>query len=385
MNPFIVDIPQAELDDLRDRIARTRWGGDFGGDSWAYGTNGVYLRELADYWLERYDWRRTEAQINAIPAYKTEVNGLSIHFQLVRGKGPDPMPLILTHGWPWTFWDYRKVIGPLTDPAAHGGDPAHAFDVIVPSLPGYGFSAPAPQGIAFWEIADVWAALMTRLGYDRFAAAGADWGSFITAQLGHKYAERLIGVHFPLCLPLPALSGGERIDPDLFSADEAGWLEGNVHFGTQEYGYALLQKTKPRTHSFSANDSPVGLLAWIVEKRRTWSDSHGDVESVFTKVELLDTAMIYWLTQSFGTAARLYYETTNRPWVPSHPRQPVVEAPVGITVFPAEVMRPPRRWAESYYNLKSWQVMDRGGHFAPMEQPEALIADLRAFFWDKCR
>ncbi|WIW89463.1 epoxide hydrolase [Sphingobium sp. V4] len=382
LQPFEVAVSDAELAELEDRIHRTRWGGDFGGDDWSFGTNGVYLRELADYWLYGYDWRKTEAAINAYPNFRMEIRDIPIHFMWIKGKGPSPKPLILTHGWPWTFWDYRKLIGPLSDPAAHGGDPRDAFDLVIPSLPGYGFSGPAANGIAFWEIADLWAELMTALGYASFGAAGSDWGAFVTAQLGHKYADRVFGVHFPLMLPLDALSGGGGVDPALYSDTEQEWLAANLRFRADGYGYALLQKTRPRTHSFSANDSPVGLLAWIVEKRRSWSDCSGEVESRFSKDDLLDTAMIYWVTQSFGTAARLYYETTNRPWIASHDRSPVVEAPVAVPVFPKEVMHMPRKWAQQYYNLKRWTSMSNGGHFAPMEQPQAMIADLRAFFAD---
>lgn len=380
MTPFRVAIAENELDDLRDRLARTRWDGDFGGDSWDYGTNGAYLRELVDYWLNDYDWRSTERAINAFANFRDDVSGTPIHFIHERGKGPNPIPLVLTHGWPWTFWDFRKVIGPLTDPAAHGGDAEDAFDVIVPSLPGYGFSTPATRGIAYWEIADLWAELMTRLGYDKFGAVGGDWGAFVSAQLGHKYADRLLGLHIQLLVPLDIAAGGDGPRPDDFASGERPWIEEAARFRAAEYGYALLQKTKPRTPSFSANDSPAGLLAWIVEKRRTWSGCGGDVERCFTKTDLIDTAMIYWITQSFGSAARLYYESSTRPWTPSHDRQPVVEAPTAVPVFPHEVLHQPRKWAERYYNLKRWTVMPTGGHFGPMEQPEALVPDIRAFF-----
>ena len=380
MTPFTVDVPQSDLDDLRDRLVRTRWAGDFGGDSWDYGTNGVYLRELVDYWLNGYDWRATERAINAFANFREDVSGTPIHFIHERGKGPNPIPLVLTHGWPWTFWDFKKVIGPLTDPSAYGGDAKDAFDVIVPSLPGYGFSTPATRGIAYWEIADLWVELMDRLGYGKFGAVGGDWGAFVSAQLGHKYADRMLGVHIQLLVPLDIAAGGDLPTPEDFAPDERPWIEEAARFRAGEYGYALLQKTKPRTHSFSANDSPAGLLAWIVEKRRTWSGCGGDVERCFSKDELIDTAMIYWITQSFGSAARLYYESAIRPWTPSHQRRPVVEAPTAVPVFPDEVMHQPRKWAERYYNLQRWTPMPGGGHFGPMEQPETLVSDIRAFF-----
>lgn len=379
MKPFSVRVPDEDLADLRDRLSRTRWGGDFGGDSWAYGANGVYLRTLVDHWLNEYDWRATERAINSYANFVTPIEGTPIHFIHERGKGPKPIPLLLTHGWPWTFWDFHKVIRPLTDPVANGGRAEDAFDVVVASLPGYGFSTPATRGVAFWEIADMWVQLMDELGYERFGAVGADWGAFVSAQLGHKYADRLIGLHIQLLVPLDLMSGG-MVDPALFSDDEQHWKESNQSFRAQEYGYALLQKTKPRTHAFSANDSPAGLLAWIVEKRRTWSGCGGDVERCFTKDELIDTAMIYWIAQSFGSAARLYYESANKPWHPSHNRMPVVESPTAVPVFPSEVLHQPHRWATQYYNLKRWTPFAAGGHFGPMEQPHALVTDIREFF-----
>ena len=377
---FSITIGADVLADLKDRLNKTRWAEDFANDGWQYGTNGKYLKELVDYWRDNYDWRRHERAINAWPQFRTVIDDVPIHFIHVRGKGPKPAPLILSHGWPWTFWDFQKVIGPLTDPAAHGGDPADAFDVVIPSLPGYGFSTPLRKsGVNWWVTADLWVKLMEGLGYPRFAAHGGDWGAFITAQLGHKYADRLIGSHVTLMTPLDMFTGG-AVPAEDYAPEEAEQAKRNQDFILSEMGYFALQCSKPQTPAFALNDSPVGLCAWILEKRRTWSDCGGDVETRFSKDDLLTTIMIYWLTQSYGTSARYYYEAVHNPWRPSHNRMPVVEAPVGATAFHKELVIQPRRWAERYSNLKRWTKFPSGGHFAAMEEPQALVGDIRAFF-----
>jgi pimeloyl-ACP methyl ester carboxylesterase len=379
---FTIAVPQVVLDDLHDRLARTRFAPEFANDNWQYGTNLGYLRKLIEHWHDRYDWRRVEQEINSFSHYKTELEGIPIHFIHEPGQGPRPIPLILTHGWPWTFWDFNKVIRPLANPAAHGGDPADAFDVVVRSLPGYGFSTPlTTTGINYWRTADLWATLMRDvLGYDKFAAQGGDWGALVTAQLGHKYAERMIGIHVNLLAALSFFGGGEGPKPEDYGPEEAGWLERNRNFISNEAGYMQLQCTKPQTVAFALNDSPAGLCSWILEKRRTWSDCGGEVERRFSIDELCTTMTLYWVTQSYGTSARYYYEAAHNLWRPSHHRQPVVEAPTGVAVFLKEVMLMPRRWTERYYNLKRWTVMPSGGHFAPMEEPERLVDDIRAFF-----
>lgn len=380
IEPFRIHVPDADLDDLRERLARTRWPADLANEDWRYGANTAYIRELADHWLHRYDWRAREAAMNAFPHFRTRLGEQPIHFVHVRGKGPSPMPLVLNHGWPWTFWDFHKVIGPLSDPAAHGGDPADAFDVVVPSLPGYGFSTPLETtGLNFWNTADLWVELMERLGYPRFATQGGDWGSFLSAQLGHKYPERVIGVHIHTPSRLDFMSGG-KMDPADYEPDEQHLLAHMRQFNGAETGYFALQSTKPQTPAIGLNDSPAGLLAWIVEKRRRWSDSYGDVESRFTRDELIDTVMLYWVTQSYGSSARYYWEGAHHPWKPAHDRMPVVEAPTAIVLLPAELTGPSRAWAKRYYNLKRWTVLDKGGHFFAAEEPEALVADLRGFF-----
>lgn len=378
--PFKIEIADSEIVDLKQRLARTRFAEDFGNDDWRYGSNGAYLRELIAHWRDHYDWRTHERAMNALPQFRTEIDGVPVHFIHVRGKGPKPMPLILNHGWPWTFWDLRHLIGPLTDPAAYGGDPADAFDVVVPSLPGYGFSTPLRKtGHNFWTTADLWVQLMEGLGYPRFATQGGDWGSFISEQLGHKYAERIIGAHLTLTTPLDIFAGGHA-DPADYAPEEAGWAEKTANFFLQEAGYFALQTTKPQTPAFALNDSPAGLCAWILEKRRSWSDCGGDVETVFSKDDLLTTVMIYWLTQSYGTSARFYYEATHRPWTPSHARMPVVETPTAVAVFRNEVILHPKRWAERYFNLKRWTVHQKGGHFAAAEVPDVMVEELRSFF-----
>ena len=378
---FRVDVSEAVLADLQQRLANTRWADDFANEGWAYGSNGDYLKELVAHWRSAYDWRAQERAINAFPQFRTEIDGIPIHFIHVRGKGPNPRPLILTHGWPWTFWDYQKVIGPLSDPAAHGGNPEDAFDVVVPSLPGFGFSTPLRKaGVNFSETSTLWVKLMERLGYPRFAAHGADWGAIITADLGHRYPERLIGAHFTIQLPLDLLSGGALPEASEWAPDEAHYAQRTAAFFQSGSGYLAIQSTRPQTLAFALNDSPVGLLSWIVDKRRAWSDCNGDVETRFRKDDLITTVMLYWVTQSFGTSARYYYEAAHRPWQRIHDRMPVVTAPVGLTVLPQEVAFMPRSWSQRYYNIQQVRHHKAGGHFAAWEEPEAIIGDVRDFF-----
>lgn len=376
--PFVVAVPEDTLVDLRERLVRTRWPDEIGNDNWEYGTKLAYLKELVAYWRTAYDWRQHERAMNAFRHYRVTIDGQPVHFIHEPGRGPKPMPLILTHGWPWTFWDFHKVIRRLSDPAAHGGDAADAFDVIVPSLPGFGFSLPLTQtGIAVREVTDRWVTLMTEvLGYQRFGAQGGDIGALVSTDLGHVYPERLIGVHLNFAVALSR----ELAPASEYSEEEQGWFAKTQHFFAEERGYAAIQSTKPQTAAYGLTDSPAGLCAWIVEKRRTWSDCGGEVERRFSKDELLTTMTLYWVTGSIGTAFRSYYERAHHPWQPVHSRTPVVEAPTGVAVFPGEIIHMPRRWAERYYNLQRWTVMPAGGHFAPMEEPERLVEDIRAFF-----
>ena len=383
MEPFSIHVSDDVLNDVKERVARTRWPLDFANDDWQYGANTAYMKELADYWVHRYDWRAQERKMNAFAHFRTKIDGVPIHFIHQRGKGPNPMPLIMTHGWPWTFWDLQKVIGPLCDPASFGGDPNDAFDVVVPSLPGYGYSTPLTKpGVNCHNTADLWVKLMQdELGYKRFAAQGGDWGSILTTQLGHKYADRVIGVHIHLTVNLDVMAGNaDGPTPEDYSPEEQPWLEKKLNFFQNESGYSALHMTKPQTPAVALADSPMGLAAWIVEKRRTWGDTHGNVESRFSKDDLITTVMLYWVTESIGTSMRYYYEMAHHPWVRSHDRKPVIEAPTAIAALPGEIFVQPRRWAERYYNLKRWTVFPEGGHFAAMEVPDAMISDIRAFF-----
>ncbi|HZH78912.1 MAG TPA: epoxide hydrolase [Archangium sp.] len=378
---FRISIPEDVLADLHQRLSRTRWAGDFGNENWAYGTEQGYLSELVRYWLEDFDWRAQEKALNAFNHYRTTLDGIPIHFLHERGQGPRPLPLVMTHGWPWTFWDMQKVIRPLTQPAEFGGDPRDAFDVIVPSLPGYGFSTPLTKtGVNWWRTADLWVRLMQEvLGYSKFAAYGADWGGLITGQLGHKYADRLVGVYLTGLAPLDVFTRGLP-PPSAYGPDEQEALVRAMRFAQEGGGYMSIQSTRPQTLAYAMHDSPVGMCAWLLEKRRDWSDCGGNVESVFSKDDLLTTMTLYWATQSFDTAARYYYEATHHPWTPSHSRSRVIEAPTAVALFLKDLVQAPRRWAEEYCNLQRWTIFPAGGHFAPMEQPERLVEDIRAFF-----
>lgn len=380
VTPFTVDVPQDVLDDLDARLRKTRLPVDFANDDWRYGVNGVYLREFLDYWLTGYDWRAHEAAMNRFNHFRTTMDGIPIHFIHERGVGPEPIPLILSHGWPWTFWDFKEVIGPLANPAAHGGDPADAFDIVVPSLPGYGFSSPlTTAGVSPRATADLWLRLMRDvLGYERFGAQGGDWGAIITAQMGHAFAEHLIGVH----LSMPGLPGDvlNRLSADDYGPDEDGWFDRMRTRMRTATSHLALNSNDPQTAAYALNDSPAGLAAWIIERRRNFGDTNGDVESRFSKDDLITTTMIYWVTESFGTAMRFYWENAHDPWQPRHDRHPVVEAPTGIAVFPQELLLIPRAVAARETNLQHWTVMPSGGHYAPAEEPELFLEDVRTFF-----
>lgn len=377
-NALKIDVPNEVIEDLHRRLDATRWPSDLDNETWSYGAQAKYLRELATYWRHEYDWREREKLMNGFPHFRETIDGIPIHFIHVRGKGPNPIPMLMSHGWPSTFWDFYKVIGPLTDPMSHGGDSdTPSFDVIIPSLPGYGFSSPLEQtGINFWNTADLWVKLMDRLGYDRFVAQGGDWGGFVSAQLAHKYADRLIGAHLGLVVRLDCFTGGMN-DPNDYGPEDAELLAENQAFAAAEAAYAMLQATKPQTPAFGMNDSPVGLLAWIIEKFQSWSDCDGDLESRYTKDELLDTVMIYWITQTFGSSVRYYYEAAHNPWRPSHDRMPVVEAPVSALIYHKEMTHAPRKWVERYHNIVRYTEMTEGGHFPQLEVPELLIEDIR--------
>ena len=377
VQPFKIDVSDSVLEDLKARLERTRWPDELPGTNWDYGSNLDYVKELVEYWRTKFDWRAQEKLINSFSHFKTKIDGLAIHFIHEKGKGPDPMPIVLTHGWPGTFFEMHKIIPLLSDPAGHGGDPADAFDVVAPSMPGYGFSDhPTEPGLDVLGVGDMWAKLMSEnLGYQRFGAQGGDWGASVTAKLGFSHADKVIGIHSTMVIrPAPYMGPGSRE----LSEEEKGMLQRGRDWMADEGGYFHIQSTKPQTLSYGLNDSPAGLAAWIVEKYRAWSDCGGDVEKRFTKDELLTTITIYWVTQSIGSSTKLYYETLRKPW--RLEKDEKIQVPCGIALFPAEINVPPREWAERSYNVQRWTVMPSGGHFAALEEPVRLAEDIRAFF-----
>lgn len=373
--PFQVRFPDEALADLRARLALTRYPDQAPGDPWAYGTSVSYLRELVDYWRTGFDWRSAEARLNAFPQYKVPLSGIDVHFLHVPGKGPNPCPLLLSHGWPGSVFEFLDIIPLLTDPAAHGGDPADAFTVVAPSLPGYGLSfSPGQRRFPLEDIADCFAALMSEvLGYRRFAAQGGDWGAFVTSRLGYAHPDLLCGIHLNLL--------AVRRDPRMMQSptpEEQVFVQELEHFLKENTGYQWIQGTRPQTLAAALTDSPAGLAAWIVEKFRSWSDCGGDVESVFPKDHLLANITLYWLTGAIGSSFWPYYARMHGPWpIP----EDGVRVPTGYCQFPREILRPPRSVAERLYrNIQRWTVMGKGGHFAAMEQPAALAAEIREFF-----
>jgi pimeloyl-ACP methyl ester carboxylesterase len=373
--PFRLHVPDDAIADLRERLARTRFPDQTPGVTWAYGSDVAYMRELVGYWQGDFDWRAEEARLNAFPQYKVPLHGIDVHFLHVPGKGPDPMPLLLAHGWPGSVFEFLELIPRLTDPARFGGDSADAFTVVAPSLPGYGLSfAPGQARFGVEAIADCLADLMTVLGYERFAAQGGDWGAFVASCLGHAHAERMIGIHINL-LPI-------RRDPNMVAdptPEERRYLSDLATFLKEETGYQWIQGTRPQTLAFGLTDSPAGLAAWIVEKFRVWSDCGGDVESVFTKDQLLANVSLYWFTGAIGSSFWPYYARMHGPW--PIPEGATIDVPTGYCEFPREILRPPRSLANrTYTDIRRWSVMPRGGHFAAMEQPDALADEVRAFF-----
>lgn len=370
--PFQIQVPEDVLNDLKERLARTRWPDFLPETSWEYGTDLLYLRQLVDYWLNDYDWRTQERFLNTFPQFTTQINDIHLHFLHVKGKGTQPLPLLISHGWPGSFFEMYKIIGPLTDPEHFGGHPDDAFDIVVPSLPGYGFSGPTKtRGITVARIATVFVSLMQDLGYQRFAAQGGDWGIYISSMLGYAFPSNILGIHLDMQPSRGVLSHEATNDA------EKRWLELRAQWLWEESGYSHLQETRPQTLAYGLNDSPVGLAAWIVEKFRAWSDCHGEVETVFTKDELLTTIMIYWLTQTINASTRLYYESFHQhdPLFPGH-----VTVPTGLALFPDDLPFPPPSLAQRLYNLQRWTEMKAGGHFAALEQPLTLVEDIRAFF-----
>jgi pimeloyl-ACP methyl ester carboxylesterase len=380
LHPFRVHVPQPELDDLRARIRATRWPQALPGAGWYFGTDDGYLRDLCQYWAEEFDWRQVETQLNSWPQLTTEIDGARLHAIHARSPEPGAMPLLITHGWPGSVLEFLRVLGPLTDPAAHGGDPRDAFHVVCPSLPGYGWSGPTPDlGWDVRRVARAEAGLMSRLGYERYGAQGGDWGAFVTANLALAEPGALIGIHLNLVVAGPAdpadpMAGLSAADQELVTAF------GRYRLG--ESAYAMLQATKPQTLSFALNDSPAGLAAWIVEKFRTWSDCDGDLSRSFSRDDLLANITAYWLTGTAGSSGRLYAESarSGSGGGPMSNLSGFVDVPTACAIFPREIYRPPRAWAERQYRVERWTEFGHGGHFAAMEQPAELVDDIRAFF-----
>lgn len=378
ITPFRVDVPQRDLDDLADRLARVRWAGQLPGAGWDRGVPVAYLRGLVDYWRTSYDWRTHESRLNEIPQFTTTIDGANIHFLHVRSPEPDAMPLVLTHGWPGSIVEFLDVIGPLTDPRTHGGDPGDAFHVVIPSIPGFGFSGPVDEtGWTAERTARAWAELMRRLGYQRYGAQGGDLGAIIAPDLGRAAPDQVVGVHVNAAsvgfIPL-----GPVADDDLAALTdlEKRRLGMVGHFTTEEWGYNQLQSTRPQTIAYALTDSPVGQLAWIAEKFKAWSAASAELpEDAVGRDDLLTNVMIYWLTGTAGSSANLYYENSHTgSWTFPTPSG----VPTGVINFGQDVAI--RRFAERSNTITHWTDIDEGGHFAAMETPDLLVADIRQFF-----
>lgn len=387
MQRFKIDIPQSEIDDLRGRIAATRWASDLNGVGWSRGVPENYLRRLAEYWLNDYDWRTAEAELNSYPQYTTNIDGASVHFLHIRSPEPKALPLIITHGWPGSVAEFLKVIGPLTDPASFGGDLENAFDLVIPSIPGFGFSGPV--GEAGWNIpriARAWAELMRRLGYDRYGAQGGDFGSPISLELGRTDRNHVVGVHTNMLAVFPSGDPAELRDLD---AEDQARLARLTQFDTDGSGYLKLLSTRPQTVGYAMTDSPVGLLAWLVERFKEWISPAIALEEAIDRDQMLTNVMIYWLTGTSASSSQLYYEVLElqkRAAAKSGDllggyREEPIEVPVGVAVFPHDCFVPVRRLAErNMSTIIQWNEFDVGGHFPAMEVPELYINDVRSFF-----
>jgi microsomal epoxide hydrolase len=373
--PFTIAVPEEVLDDLRQRLAATRWPDEIPDTGWQYGSNLAYVKDLIAYWQHGYDWRAQERRLNELAQYRVQLDDITLHYIHQPGVGPNPLPLLISHGWPGSIYEFVNIIGPLTDPARYGGDPQDAFTVVAPSLPGYGFShVPNQRRLDIQDIAEVFARLMTEvLGLPRFAAQGGDWGSFITARLGFAYAEQVIGIHLNMVPVAPHPS--ERGE---LSAAETAFLKEADNFRLEETGYQWIQGTKPQTLAFALNDSPAGLAAWITEKFYTWTDCHGDIETRVSKDDLLTNIMLYWVTRTINSSFWLYYQMRHHPWRLGRGER--ISVPTAVASFPREIMRPPREWVARVCNLQRWTAMAAGGHFAALEEPLALVEDIRAFY-----
>ena len=373
IQPFRIEASDAELEDLKRRLAATRWPDKETVSDWSQGIPLAYVQEICEYWANEYDWRAREAHLNEFAQFKTEIDGLGIHFVHVKSPEPDALPLIITHGWPGSIVEFHKVIGPLTDPVAHGGDAADAFHVVCPSLPGYGFSdKPAVEGYGVEKIADTWGALMVRLGYDRYVAQGGDWGSIVTSQIGLRDTEHCAAIH----MNMPIVAPDPETMSDLTPLEQSA-LAGIQHYEQKDSGYSKQQSTRPQTLGYGLADSPSGQAAWVIEKFWSWMDCEGHPENVLTRDELLDNVMMYWLPDAAASSARLYWQSFGG----NSDLMKPVECPTGCSIFPKEIFRSSRRWAEKRFpNLIHWNELDKGGHFAALEVPEVFVAEVRDCF-----
>jgi epoxide hydrolase len=375
---FRIAIPDAELNDLRARLCAARWPERETVQDWSQGVPLAYLRELCAYWADEYDWRATEARLNALPQFRTTIDGLAIHYLHVRSPQPDALPLIITHGWPGSIIEFLEVIGPLTDPTAYGGDAAEAFHVVCPSLPGYGFSdKPTEPGWGIERIAAAWSALMAELDYQRYGAQGSDWGTSISTVMAKQNPAQLAGIHLtpPLAPPDPTTLN------DLTDRERAA-LASIEHSAEWDSGYSREHSTRPQTIGYALVDSPTALCAWIVEKFWAWTDCDGHPENAITRDQLLDNLMLYWLPRTGASSVRLYWESLRQvnEWI-SGTADDTITVPTGGSIFPKELQRPSRRWAEKrFLDIRYWNEPDRGGHFAAFEQPELFVNEVRAFF-----
>jgi epoxide hydrolase len=374
IRPFRIETPQADLDDLRDRLARTRWPSQLADPDWSRGVPLKYLEELAEYWRTTYDWREHERQLNELPQFVTSVDGTNLHFLHVRSPEPDALPLIVTHGWPGSIVEFLDIIEPLTDPRSHGGDAADAFHLVIPSIPGFGLSGPtADPGWTQRRIARAFAELMSRLGYERYGAQGGDVGAQVSPDLGRVDPERVVGVHVNAAsvgfMPFPPLEDAELAE---LSDSERARVERITEFMDDGFGYAQIQSTRPQTLAYGLTDSPVGQLAWVVERFQDWT--HADLpEHAVDRDRMLTNVMLYWLTGTAGSAANLYYEVKHSGEWPD-----LSGVPTGAAVFAEDIAI--RRYAEHSNKIVHWSEFDRGGHFAAMETPDLLVADVREFF-----
>ena len=394
---FVISVPQETIDDLKARLRDTRWPADIDEDDDYYGTSQAYLKELVNYWLHEFDWREAERQLNKWDNYRVTIDGSPIHFIRRAGTGPAPIPLIMSHGWPWSYREWTKVIGPLTDPAAHGGDPADAFDVIVPSLAGFAFSTPVGRpDMNFWKMAELWHKLMTEsLGYQKYAAAGSDYGALVTGQLGHKYARELYGIWLSHRIHLDIFQGDRPWDITggaLVPEDVPGPLHQEIVSMQQRFAsHVAVHILDSQNLAYGLADSPVGMLSWILRRWTKWSESGGDVESVFPRDHLLTNATIWWATNSITSSIRSYANANRYPWTPSHDRTPIIGAPAGITFLGYEnppgvatdqvvqrFLANPRE--KPWYNPVYLNAHEHGGHFTPWENPRAVVEDIRATF-----